>query len=248
MKTTHFDPSEQETKDLVYEKETTHDMYTQDTNADPEGATARMAVSNDYPSYLFETYRIDSKGNLTPREDVVDSALNIYIAHCDSKYNGEDDDSYKFEVQAGVQFLSPFFESTHIASNGNAQRPSQGHLYSNAGSANRLVADWCLDYRTYNDLCAKGGLSDNQIKFKTDLEHKIPALGRQWRIMRDVLETLNDMHGTDFEINTDQVRKAIFNNLQRKADWETTRSKPVNTQVMADSAQAELDKLVVATF
>jgi len=66
--------------------------------------------------------------------------------------------------------------------------------------------------------------------------------------MRDVLETLNDMHGTDFEINTDQVRKAIFNNLQRKADWETTRSKPVNTQVMADSAQAELDKLVVATF
>ena len=251
MKTTHFDPSEQETKELVYEKKTTQDMYTQDTNADPEGAKARLAVNNDYPQYLFDTFRLDDKGNLTPREDVVESALNIYVAHADSAFPASDDDEetrYQTEVSSGAIFFKPFFESSHTASNGNAQRPAQGMLYSFAGAGNRLVADWCLDYRTFSDLCSKGGLSDNQIKFKTDLEHKIPALGREWRKTRDVLKEINSEFGTDFEINLEQVKKAIFNNLQRLADYHTTRSKPVNTQVMADSAQAELDKLVTATF
>jgi|MDSZ01.3.fsa_nt_gb hypothetical protein len=249
MKTTHFDPSEQETKELVYEKKTTQDMYTQDTNADPEGAKARMAVSNDYPQYLFDTFRLDENNNLQPRQDVVDSALVYFTVHGDSVYAGKDDqDEYADEVDSGIKFLRKFFESSHTGSNGNAQRPSQGMLYSFAGAANRLVADWCLDYRTYDDLCSKASLSDNQIKFHDDLSSKIPALGRQWRISRDVLTAINDEFGTDFEINDDQVKKAIFNNLKRLAEYHTNRSKPVNVQRMADSAQSELNKKIASTF
>ena len=46
----------------------------------------------------------------------------------------------------------------------------------------------------------------------------------------------------------EQVKKAIFNNLKRRADWETNRSKPVNVQKMADGAQTELNKKIASTF
>ena len=62
MKTTHFDPSEVETKEVVYAKETTHDMYTQDTNADPEnidyiipGNDDALRSINLYKNYFLET-------------------------------------------------------------------------------------------------------------------------------------------------------------------------------------------------
>jgi hypothetical protein len=248
MKTTHFDPSEVETKEVVYAKETTHDMYTQDTNADPEGVAARVVHTADYPAYLFDTFRLDEDGKLAPRSDVVETAMTYYNAYGDSSYNGEDTDTYADEVDAGIKFMRSFFASSHTASNGNAQRPSQGMLYSFAGAANRLVADWCIDRRTYDDLCSKGSLSDNQIKFHDDLSNKIPAMGRQWRVSRDVLTEINDEFGTDFNINADQVKKAIFNNLKRLADYHTNRSRPVNVQQKADSAQADLNKAIAATF
>lgn len=248
MKTTHFDPSEVETKELVYSKETTQDMYTEDTNADPEGAAARVVHTADYPAYLFDTFRLDEDGKLAPRSDVVETALTYYNAYGDSSYAGEDAEAYVAEVEAGIQFMRAFFVSSHTGSNGNAQRPSQGMLYSFAGAANRLVADWCLDRRTYDDLCSKGSLSDNQIKFHDDLSNKIPALGRQWRVSRDVLISINDEFGTDFNINADQVKKAIFNNLKRLADYHTNRSRPVNVQQQADSAREELNARIAATF
>ena len=248
MKTTHFDPSEQETTELLPAKETTQDMYTQDTNADPDGAAARVVHNKDYPAYLFDTFRLDDRGNLQPRQDVVDTAMTYYNAYGDSSYNGEDADDYDDELNAGIKFMRSFFASSHTANNGNAQRPSQGMLYSFAGAANRLVADWCLDRRTYDDLCSKGSLSDNQIKFHDDLSNKIPAMGRQWRVCRDVLTEINDEFGTDFNINADQVSKAVFNNLKRLAEYHTNRSKPVNVQQNADSAQAELNKQIALSF
>ena len=248
MKSTHFDPSEVETKEVVYAKETTQDMYTQDTNADPEGAAARVVHAADYPAYLFDTFRLDEDGKLAPRSDIVETAMTYYNAYGDSSYSGEDTYTYTDEVIAGTLFMRSFFASSHTASNGNAQRPSQGVLYSFAGAANRLVADWCLDRRTYDDLCSKGSLSDNQIKFHDDLSNKIPAMGRQWRVSRDVLTEINNEFGTDFNINTDQVKKAIFNNLKRLADYHTNRSRPVNVQQKADSAQADLNKAIAATF
>tara|TARA_B100000575_G_scaffold291050_1_gene296021 strand:- start:737 stop:1483 length:747 start_codon:yes stop_codon:yes gene_type:complete len=248
MKTTHFDPADQETKELVYSKETTPDMYTEDTNADPEGVAARVVHTADYPAYLFDTFRLDENGKLAPRSDVVETALTYYNAYGESDYVGEDADKFKEEVDAGVTCLRTFFVSSHTGSNGNAQRPSQGMLYSFAGAANRLVADWCLDRRTYDDLCSKGSLSDNQIKFHDDLSNKIPAMGRAWRMSRDILYHINAEFGTDFEINADQVKKAIFNNLKRLADYHTNRSRPVNVQQQADSAREELNARIAATF
>ena len=248
MKTTHFDPADQETTELLPAKETTQDMYTQDTNADPDGVAARMVQNRDYPAYLFDTFRLDENGNLQPRQDVVDTALTYFNAYGASEYPGDDLDEYENERDSGIEFMRSFFVSSHTASNGNAQRPSQGMLYSFAGAANRLVADWCLDRRTYDDLCSKGSLSDNQIKFHDDLSNKIPAMGRAWRMSRDVLNEINDEFGTDFDINAEQVSKAIFNNLKRLADYHTNRSKPVNVQQNADSAQAELNKRIASTF
>lgn len=55
-KTNHFDPmTEGEREELHPAKETTHDMYTQDTLADPEGAAARTEVAT-YPDWALNDY------------------------------------------------------------------------------------------------------------------------------------------------------------------------------------------------
>jgi hypothetical protein len=249
MKTTHFDPSEVETKEVVYAKETTQDMYTQDTNADPDGAAARLVHTADYPAYLFDTYRLDDNGNLVPREDIVEKALLYYKTAANSQVPHDDDiENYNSEKDSGIDFLVPFFTSTHVAASGNSARPANGMLYSFAGAANRLIADWCKNCLAYDDICSKTNLSDKQLNFKDTLESSTPYLGRQWRLCRDILLDINATYGTDYEINERQVRAAILNNMTRDAKFNMQRHKPVNVQRNADVAQSEFNDKVKASF
>ncbi len=59
--TNHFDPlMEGEREELTAPVETTHDMYTEDTNADPEGAAAREEYVPEYPPFVFNNYTVSS--------------------------------------------------------------------------------------------------------------------------------------------------------------------------------------------
>lgn len=90
-KTNHFDPIlEGEREELHPAKETTHDMYTPDTSADPEGSERR--VSNEqhdrmmYPTWVLQDYEVSSKdyygklwpdgrAHLVPKESFIEAVL-----------------------------------------------------------------------------------------------------------------------------------------------------------------------------
>ena len=60
-KTNHFDPLlEGEREELTAAVETTHDMYTEDTIADPEGAEAREEYVAEYPQFVFNNFEVSS--------------------------------------------------------------------------------------------------------------------------------------------------------------------------------------------
>ena len=86
-KTNHFDPLlEGEREELVPAKETTQDMYTQDTLADPEGAAAREEVAA-YPDWALNDYepsprnywgKVWPQGNgeyLVPKESTIAAVM-----------------------------------------------------------------------------------------------------------------------------------------------------------------------------
>ncbi len=90
-KTNHFDPLlEGEREELLPAKETTQDMYTQDTLADPEGAAARTEVAaypdwalNDYePSPLNYWGKAWPQGNgehLVPKESTIAAVMENHV-------------------------------------------------------------------------------------------------------------------------------------------------------------------------
>jgi len=95
-KTNHFDPIlEGEREELHPAKETTHDMYTPDTSADPEGSERR--VSNEqhdsmmYPTWILQDYEVsskdyygkiwsDGKAHLIPKGSFIDAVLACHNA------------------------------------------------------------------------------------------------------------------------------------------------------------------------
>ena len=90
-KTNHFDPLlEGEREELLPAKETTQDMYTQDTLADPEGAAAREEVAA-YPDWALNDYEPSPRnywgkpwpqGNgehLVPKESTIAAVMEHHV-------------------------------------------------------------------------------------------------------------------------------------------------------------------------
>lgn len=89
-KTNHFDPLlEGEREELTAAKETTHDMFTEDTIADPEGAEAREEYVAEYPAWVFNKYEVsttdifgkpfkDGKQHLRPTDSLLAQLRGIH--------------------------------------------------------------------------------------------------------------------------------------------------------------------------
>ena len=90
----HFDPIlEGEREELLPAKETTQDMYTDDTIGDPEGAAARQEAQEQasFPDWVFNDYVLstktvwgkawsDGKEHLVPKQTTIDSVINLHKA------------------------------------------------------------------------------------------------------------------------------------------------------------------------
>lgn len=89
-KTNHFDPlTEGEREELTAPIETTHDMYTEDTLADPEGAKARTEYVAEYPSFVYDNFTVsdtdifgnkfkDGKQHLCPTKTFLDEIIRCH--------------------------------------------------------------------------------------------------------------------------------------------------------------------------
>ena len=64
--TDHFDPSEQETQELLPKTKSDMSDYTEDTMADPEGVEKRITKADvDVPDFFFKSYDLDDFGQPT---------------------------------------------------------------------------------------------------------------------------------------------------------------------------------------
>ena len=80
MTSEHFDPSEQETKELLPKNESDMSDYTEDTNADPEGAEKRSARADiQLPDYWYKKYALDDFGKPTFNKNVVNADSSSHM-------------------------------------------------------------------------------------------------------------------------------------------------------------------------
>ena len=75
-----FDPSEQETVELLPQEETSQDDILDDTLADPEGAEAREPQNRGtlYPTYLYRDYRVNDDDALEPNPSAIANIMLVF--------------------------------------------------------------------------------------------------------------------------------------------------------------------------
>ena len=93
---TQFDPHDQDTKEIEYKVKTDHDDYSDDTSADPEGASERNAQPTyEYPNWVFNDFELrrtnyykrpfeDGQKHLVPLDRAVDDALAYHTDGMDN--------------------------------------------------------------------------------------------------------------------------------------------------------------------
>ena len=78
-----FDPSEQETEELLPKNETEQEDFNDDTLADPEGAEAREPQNRGtlYPTWIYRDYRVNGNDELEPNPSAIENIMNVFDFH-----------------------------------------------------------------------------------------------------------------------------------------------------------------------
>lgn len=101
-KTNHYDPmTEGEREELLPERETTQDMFLDDSYADPEGAERRALNEQQqrqlYPSWLLDDYAVsskdyygnvwgDGKAHLVPKQSFIDAVVDCHNSGMEAEF------------------------------------------------------------------------------------------------------------------------------------------------------------------
>ena len=106
-----FDPTDLETKELVPSVETTHDDYTPDTSADPEGSEARANVGKQFPEFVHRDYLV-KMGEVHASATTVEACMAIFTTKkdTDTKLTNEALDEYQAKVEAIIEGKKPLLE------------------------------------------------------------------------------------------------------------------------------------------
>ena len=88
----HFDPTELETVELVTKQETEHSDYTPDTNADPEGAEARLPqnTGKQFPERVHRDYLVRN-GVVEVSQGTIQACMAIFDTKAETGMNLTDE-------------------------------------------------------------------------------------------------------------------------------------------------------------
>tara|TARA_B100000212_G_scaffold64074_1_gene44042 strand:- start:1921 stop:2697 length:777 start_codon:yes stop_codon:yes gene_type:complete len=252
----HFDPSEQETKELLPEVKSSLNDDTEDTNRDPEGAEKRaMRADIQLPDYWYKKYALDDFGKPTFNKGVVNLVMQVF----DAKYGtnlvykdvvvGKNEDGSDKVLTAEEQ--TKRYESTV-----NDIVTGIRHLLivdPQSTGLNFLQ----LTTRTWSEfvsICYE--YSDSMSNFKEDdipdwlvqREEKMLDLGRKARMLSSVLEIIdNDFGLKDVTIQRSRVQSAVEQRMQRLAEWNFNRQADMSGKVkreMNAETQAHMQSIV----
>lgn len=207
----HFDPSEQQTEELLPPTHTDEVAFVSDTIADPEGAEVRDNVVT-LPDYFYNSYTLDSQGNPTFRPDRVDAIMVIFDKKCNSDNTHYDATEYEQLVHTLVcatselLFVDP--QTTGI---------------NRLQEATRTWAEFvsvAFEHHEASVRQAERKPDDPTPDWLIEREQKAFDLGKKARLLRDVNLAVDDKYGLrSVKLDRARVRTEVERRQQRLAEW-----------------------------
>ena len=214
----YFDPSEQETKELVPEVQSSLNDDTEDTNRDPEGAEERsVQASIVLPDFFHVNYRLDDYGNPTFKNDVVASIMAIFDQKIGTKPVFSEKEGYASVDEQVTQFEESVNNIVVGIQELTIVDPQSTGL-SFLQLCTRTWAEFASISYDYQTAMAKAG--DEIPDWLVEREQKMFDLGRKARMMSMALESLDHSFGLkEVSIQRARVQSAVEQRLQRLAEW-----------------------------
>ena len=214
----HFDPSEQETKELLPKTESDMSDYTEDTIADSEGAEQRsVKASISLPDFFHVNYRLDDYGNPTFKNDVVASIMAIFDQKIGTKPVFSEKEGYAPVDEQVAQFEESVNNIVVGIQELTIVDPQSTGL-SFLQLCTRTWAEFASISYDYQTAMAKAG--DEIPDWLVEREQKMFDLGRKARMMSMALQSLDHSFGLkEVSIQRARVQSAVEQRLQRLAEW-----------------------------
>lgn len=247
----HFDPSEQETKELHPPVTSSLNDVDADPSTDPEKADSINNPPRDYPAYLLETFVINqSTGNLMPKSSAIDGAIAYYAAYGDTAYKGSEEElkAFAHQISEIAGTITTMSQSVGSWATGTAIRPSNVFQYNIRNTGSTLWAEWCMYMKSFDELSGKADISEKQLTYKQNLELILRKLGTDARAIRDALLQANALGDADLTISRDDVRNAIKRKLDNEALRHTKAHKPISVARASTKELTEHDATLRANF
>ena len=234
----HFDPSEQETKELLPKTESDMGDYTEDTIADSEGAEQRsVKASISLPDFFHVNYRLDDTGNPTFKDDVVAKIMAIFDQKIDTQPTFAEKEGYAPVDEQVAQFEESVNNIVVGIQELTIVDPQSTGL-SFLQLCTRTWAEFASISYDYQTAMAKAG--DEIPDWLVEREQKMFDLGRKARMMSMALKALDHSFGLkEVSIQRARVQSAVEQRLQRLAEW--------NFKQYADTSGKTAQKLNGAT-
>ena len=247
----YFDPSEQETKELLPKNKSDMSDYTEDTIADAEGVQARQARADIVlPDWYFRKFALTDLGKPTFNPAVVASIMAVF----DTKFGT---DLVFKDIELGNKKVLTVEE----------QQTKYEHAVNDivTGIRHLLIVDPQSTGLNFLQLCTRTWsefvsvcyeYSDSMSNMKDDdipdwlieREQKMVDLGRKARMLSSALQIIdNDFGLKDTKINKSRVQRAVEDRLQRLAEWNFNQQADVGGKVkreMNTQASAHMQSIV----
>ena len=247
----YFDPSEQETKELLPKNKSDMSDYTEDTIADAEGVQARQARADIVlPDWYFRKFALTDLGKPTFNPAVVASIMAVF----DTKFGT---DLVFKDIELGNKKVLTADE----------QHTKDEHAVNDivTGIRHLLIVDPQSTGLNFLQLCTRTWsefvsvcyeYSDSMSNMKDDdipdwlieREQKMVDLGRKARMLSSALQIIdNDFGLKDTKINKSRVQRAVEDRLQRLAEWNFNQQADVGGKVkreMNTQASAHMQSIV----
>ena len=209
----HFDPTELETEELVYKQKTEHSDYTPDTNADPEGAEARLPqnTGKQFPERVHRDYLVRN-GVVEVSQGTIQACMAIFDTKAETAMNLTDEQLPKNEkeVEAIVEGKKPLLF---------VDAPTSG--YNMLSEMTRTWAEFVCAIYDYTSWSRQLNPELDQPESFIALETKMHELGRKARLPRDSSKELwvfFNINGK-FSLERSRVERALEGRFQRLADY-----------------------------
>ena len=226
-----FDPSELETEELIPDVKTSHDDYTPDTSADPEGSEARTNTGKQFPEFVHRDYLV-KMGEVLPSSTTVEACMAIFEVKRDTDVNLRDEalQEYQSKVEAIVIGKAPLLD---------VDAPTSG--YNMLSEMTRTWAEFVCAIYEYTSWARQLNPELDQPEKFIELETKMHNLGIKARLLRDASSELWPSFGINgnFSLDGTRVERAIFGRYERLADYYNNRYTESTAGQIMKKASAE---------